>query len=68
MKLIQKIMDTFDLTQERLALSSGVLQYRLSLITNNKARPSKTEKEKLERYFQTDSNILLGEIVDEKEH
>ena len=68
MNLMQKVMEAFDLTQERLAASSGLAQYRLSLITNNKARPSKTEKEKLERYFQTDSNILLGEIVDEKEH
>ena len=62
MKLIQKIMDTFDLTQERLAVSSGVPQYRLSLITNDKAKPSKTERKKLEKYFQTDTDILLGEI------
>ena len=36
-------METFELTQERLTVSSGVPQYRPSLITNNKTKPSHTE-------------------------
>lgn len=67
MRLIQKITDTFELTQERLDVSFGVPHYRLALISNGKAKPSHTEIERLQRYFGTDVNVLLGEIVDEKE-
>ena len=62
MKLIQKIMEDYEITQERIAASSGVAQYRLSLISNGKVQPSKTERAKLERYFETQTEILLGDI------
>ena len=62
MKLIQKIMENYHLTQQRLCQSCGVPQYRLSLLLNSKASPSATEKAKMEEYFETDTNILLGDI------
>ena len=62
MKLIQRIMEDYNLTQQRLAQGCGVAQYRLSLLLNKNTSPSRTEKEKLERYFVTDTNILLGDI------
>ena len=62
MKLIKKIMENYNLTQQRLSQGCGVPQYRLSLLLNKNTSSSHTEKEKLERYFETDTNILLGDI------
>jgi len=62
MKLIQRIMEDYNLTQQRLSEGCGVPQYRLSLLLNSKASPSTAEKAKMERYFETDTNILLGDI------
>ncbi len=62
MKLIQRIMENYHLTQQRLSQCCGVQQHRLSLLLNSKASPSATEKAKMERYFETDVTILLEYI------
>ncbi len=60
--LLKNIFELNGLTQTEVAHQTGVAQDRLSQLMNGKAKPSKSESEKLTKWFETDINHLLSQI------
>jgi len=60
--LIQGIMESEGMSQNRIAKRTGLNQGRISSIDNGKKPPTKKEKKTLEQLFQLPMEILLEEV------
>ena len=65
MKLIQRIMESDGMSQNRIAWRTGLNQGCISLVTNGKKPPTKKERKSLEQLFDLPMGLLLEEDVDD---